>query len=298
MRRLAIIYNPKSGSSSIDKGDIEALFKDLRVAADYFSIKTGLNDLKKQLETQKYDALVAAGGDGTVNASASLAVQFDITLGVLPAGTLNHFAKDLAIPLDLQAAANTLANGATKRVDYCTVNGNIFVNNSSIGIYPSTVTKREHLQTKIGKWPAAFVVSLKALFQTSATHLNIKTPSGTFRFKTPLLFIGNNSYRFKKRGFNNRATLNSGKLFLYVIRANRATAIIGIVLRAFFGRRTKQRDFMQHTPGPITVESRKRVMNVAADGEVIALRPPLTYVMHAGSIRVLVPAKAASSVKH
>ena len=107
-------------------------------------------------ETQHGCALiVAGGGDGTVNAVASVLAGTDIVLGVLPLGTLNHFAKDLLLPLELEGAVDNLFTGQTIQVDVGEVNGKLFLNNSSLGIYPVIVRQREKLQEHgRGKWSA------------------------------------------------------------------------------------------------------------------------------------------------
>jgi diacylglycerol kinase family enzyme len=97
------------------------------------------------------DVLVAGGGDGTVSAVAAALVDSDIVLGVLPLGTLNHFAKDLGIPLLLEAAAGAIVAGRTARIDVGEVNGRVFVNNSSIGLYPEIVRDREQQQRRLGR---------------------------------------------------------------------------------------------------------------------------------------------------
>src|SRR5205085_5858695 len=104
--------------------------------------------------------VVAGGGDGTVSAVAAAVAGTDKTLGVLPLGTLNHFAKDLHIPLDLAAAVRNLVEGHAVSVDVGEVNGQIFINNSSLGIYPQIVREREKKQRQgMSKWPA-FLLAL------------------------------------------------------------------------------------------------------------------------------------------
>lgn len=87
--------------------------------------------------------VVAGGGDGTINAVASVVVGSGTPFGVLPLGTLNHFAKDLNIPLELDAAIANVAQGVPHQVDVGEVNGRIFLNNSSLGLYPDIVRDRE-----------------------------------------------------------------------------------------------------------------------------------------------------------
>src|SRR5215212_2275479 len=89
-----------------------------------------------------FDALVAGGGDGTINGAAAAVEGTNVPLGILPMGTLNHFAKDTGIPLLLDEAVATIAAQQTRRVDVGELNGRVFVNNSSIGIYPFLVSGR------------------------------------------------------------------------------------------------------------------------------------------------------------
>ena len=99
--------------------------------------------------------VVAAGGDGTISSVAAAVIDSPAALGVLPLGTLNHFAKDLHIPLDLAGAIAVVAAGHVGHVDVGQVNERVFVNNSSIGIYPSIVEEREALRRRgHRKWPA------------------------------------------------------------------------------------------------------------------------------------------------
>src|SRR3954451_10797613 len=110
--------------------------------------------LARQAARTSEAVIVAAGGDGTIGAVAAALVGSDKILGVLPVGTLNHFAKDLKIPLDLENAVLTIAKGETAAVDVVEVNVRIFINNSSLGLYPHIVSRREAQQQRLsrGKW--------------------------------------------------------------------------------------------------------------------------------------------------
>jgi diacylglycerol kinase family enzyme len=115
-----------------------------------------LHGLLAENHAARIATVVAAGGDGTVNAVAAALVGTEKTLGVLPLGTLNHFAKDLGIPLELEGAVHAVVHGRVSEVDIGVVNGRVFVNNSGLGIYPQVVAEREAEQERhgTGKWPA------------------------------------------------------------------------------------------------------------------------------------------------
>jgi diacylglycerol kinase family enzyme len=129
------------------------------------------------------DVLVAGGGDGTVSAAAAALADGDVVLGVLPLGTLNHFAKDLGIPLDLDAAAAAIVAGRTARVDVGEVNGRVFVNNSSIGLYPEIVLDRERQRRRLGrgKWPALAWAVWAALRRHGFLSVNLRIDGASAR---------------------------------------------------------------------------------------------------------------------
>src|SRR5207248_7266555 len=108
--------------------------------------------------------LVAVGGDGTIGAVASVLLDSEAILGVLPTGTLNHFARDLQIPLDIEDAARVLANGVVAKIDVGEVNGRAFVNNSSLGIYPQMVAWRAEYRRKgSSQWTSLLRAAVTAL---------------------------------------------------------------------------------------------------------------------------------------
>src|SRR5882724_1309365 len=141
-------------------------------------------------------AIVAGGGDGTVRTIAQELAASPIPLGILPLGTLNHFARDLGLPLDIAGAAAVIAAGATAAVDAAEVNGRIFVNNSSIGLYPTLVRARErqlrHSRRK--KWLAMALALLHVLRRPIARRLTIEARDFVTPHRTPIAFIGNNVY--------------------------------------------------------------------------------------------------------
>jgi diacylglycerol kinase family enzyme len=286
MLRTAIIHNPNSGSNATSVSSIRKVFGKHAKELVFLNIKDGVEQLAQQAKRHGIQLLVAAGGDGTVNATASLAVKLSLPLGIIPVGTLNHFAKDLGLPLDLETAVEVILDQHLEAVDYCTVNDQVFVNNSSIGLYPATVLRREALQPKLGKWLAATVATLHVGFRLRSTHLTFKLAGVQHIYKTPLAFIGNNSYQFDKFGFTNRERLDESKLFIYIVRANRLTAILRLLVQAFFGRRWKGHDYLKITESNLIIDSPKPTLKVAIDGEVLTMQPPLTYQSHPKGLRI------------
>jgi diacylglycerol kinase family enzyme len=136
---------------------------------------------------------------------------------VLPLGTLNHFAKDAGIPLDLDEAVATIAAGNVRQVDVAEVNDRIFINNSSVGLYPMMVSSREAQQRQLGrsKRLAMLVASLRALRNFKRRHLSIRIAGREEMIETPLLFVGNNRYATSLTTLSGRARLDGGELCIY-----------------------------------------------------------------------------------
>src|SRR5580704_6995821 len=155
---VSIILNPSSGAGN--KPDaIKALLRENGLDAGIVEVAKGtdITALAMRLLRDGSHTLVAGGGDGTVSSVAAAVVQTQALLGILPLGTLNHFAKDLKLPLNLAGAVRTLKTGTVRSVDVAEVNGRAFINNSGLGLYASLVTQREKRQ-RLGqpKWIAFF----------------------------------------------------------------------------------------------------------------------------------------------
>lgn len=289
MKTTAVIYNAASGSNALSIRDIKLAFGEAANRLIFLKISLGRDQLSERIKEYKVHQLVAAGGDGTVNLVANLCVEHGLPLGVLPVGTLNHFAKDLGLPIDLRQAADVIAEGATTRVDYCSVNDHVFVNNSSIGLYPLTVLKRQTLEKRLGKWPAALFATFQSVAELKTTRLRVTYTGHNYSFKTPLLFVGNNSYHLEDIGLTNRSSLKEGTLYLYIVRANKLSGIIRVAIYTVLGKRLKSHDFLAHVKHDLLVASAKKTLHVAVDGEVLILDAPLRYKVMPAGLTVCTP---------
>jgi diacylglycerol kinase family enzyme len=249
----------------------------------------------------KADAVVAAGGDGTVSAATAALVGTNIPLGVLPLGTLNHFAKDLGIPPTLAEAAKVIAAGHVRTVDVGEVtaaeppfNGSVsrtFINNASIGLYPHMVSKRERQQERLGrgKWVAMLAALLSVFRRYPVIEVILNTPALAMRRRTPFVFIGNNRYRFDLLSPGGRPALDAGELGIYLANRTGRFGLLRMALRALLGRLEQARDFDALAAPAMEIATRKKTVRIALDGEVTRLRPPLHFRSRAGELRVLAP---------
>ncbi len=235
--------------------------------------------------------VVACGGDGTLNSVASKLVDSGITLGVLPLGTLNHFAKDLGIPLERDAALANLRNGTAAAVDVGEVNGHFFLNNSGLGLYPSIVRDRELQQSRLGraKWPAFFRATLAVLRRYPFLDVRLSLNGREQVYRTPFVFIGNNEYVMDGLRIGARAALDRGVLSVYVAQRTGRWGLLRLAFRALFGHLREARDFRAMLAPEVHIETRHRRIRVSTDGEVCMLDTPLHYRIHPGALRVIAP---------
>jgi len=247
-------------------------------------------------EEEGLDALIAGGGDGTVSLAAAVAVKAGLTLGLLPLGTLNHLARDAGIPHGLDAAVAVIAAGHAEAIDVGEVNDHIFVNNSSVGLYPLMVRQRETLRKRLGrsKRLAMLVASVRALRHFSRHRLTIRIAGREQPIETPLLFVGNNLYQTSLLALGRRLGLQGGELCLYAVLARTRLQFIGLALRGLIGRLDQQRDFISLTGvREAEIHSRRAALSVSADGETLHLEPPLHYRVRPKALRLLMPQPAA-----
>jgi diacylglycerol kinase family enzyme len=232
--------------------------------------------------------VVAAGGDGTVGAVAAALAGTQVAMGILPLGTLNHFARDAGIPLGLAEAVRTVATGRARPVDVAEVNGRVFVNNSSIGLYPHALGERAR---QGGPKRVAMVAAAWAALQRLPAHRVLVAVDGRPEQRvTPCVFVGNNPYETSFGRVGHRAALDTGRLGVYTIRRASRPAVLALAVRALAGRLDTARDLGAEEASTVTIASaHRRTLRVALDGEVARLELPLRYRIRPGALRLLGP---------
>jgi diacylglycerol kinase family enzyme len=223
--------------------------------------------------------VVVAGGDGSLGTAAGVLAGGDVPLGILPLGTFNHFAKDLGIPLELEAAAVVALSGPVEAVDVAEVNGRCFVNNSSLGVYPAMVGIRDRIreQRGWGKVRAVPVAAWRVLRRFPVRRLDITAAGYRAELRTPFVFVGNDRYEIGPSGVGERTVLDRGEVCLYVARAASRRKLVGIALRSVVRGSTAVPELEEHCASEIVVAARHHRLSVAVDGEVVTLRSPLRY---------------------
>jgi diacylglycerol kinase family enzyme len=293
VERAGVVLNVKSGSGK-RSDDIERV----RAALAAANIRATLwpahgREIVAVARRAVADSacVIAAGGDGTVSAVAGVVAGTGKVLGVLPAGTLNHFAKDLGIPPRIEDAAAALARARVRRIDVGEVNGIVFVNNSSVGIYPRVVRGRERLLARFGrgKWLATAWAVAAVASRLHPLSIRLRWEGGAAEERTTFVFVGNNRYDTALLATQRRQALDAGVLGVFVGRERTPFGLLRLGARAALGR-LDERDLETLDVREVTLESHRGTLWVALDGEVRRLRPPIRYRVRPGALQVLAPA--------
>jgi diacylglycerol kinase family enzyme len=293
--RTAVIINAAAGAGYTVEWaqDLADKFRANGMEADVTLARNGkeIIETAQRAVTARLQIVVAGGGDGTVNAVASALVGTDTAFGVLPLGTLNHFAKDLNIPLELDEAVRNIAAGRPVKVDAGEINGRIFLNNSSLGMYPDIVREREKQQKRLGrgKWIAFGWAVVTALRRYPFLDVRLSLNGKVHLHRTPFVFIGNNEYLMEGFNIGARECLSAGQLSLYVAQRTGRLGLLRLAIQALFGRLRQAQDFDVLSAREILIESRRKRIRVATDGEVTVMETPLRYRVRPCTLNVIVP---------
>jgi diacylglycerol kinase family enzyme len=293
---IAVLLNSDAGTASGRPQiatELAELFRALGREAEIIVLPHGQDPLEAARSAGARSTIVAAaGGDGTVCGVAAGLVDGPAALAVLPLGTLNHFARDLRIPLDLAKAVAVVAAGHTARIDAGVVNDRVFVNNSSIGIYPSIVDAREALRSQgHRKWPAMAIATFRVLRRYRGVKVTIEIDGRRHTWRTPFVFVGNNEYTIDGSRLGSRERLDEGVLFVYLAPRLRAIDLPLLLAKALAGRARQSGEFEIVRARELWIDKPRigRPQHVALDGEIRVMKTPLHYRTSAGALRVVVP---------
>ena len=260
---LVVAVNPRSGREDYDPAaDVQAMLpraEVLTIGAD-----AGVTELLTEAATSgRARALGVAGGDGSVAAAAAVALAHGLPLAVIPAGTLNHFARDVGL-LTPQDAVDAVLAGQGVRVDVAEVNGTPFLNTASIGAYPAMVARRDELKGRLGRWLALTVAAAQVLRVAEPVHLTL---DGRY-VSAWILFVGNGVYTPRGLSPAWRPRLEDGLLDVQWLRADLRFGRTRAVLATLLGVGDHARSYAQRQARELRVTSRSGPQQVAYDGEI------------------------------
>lgn len=241
------------------------------------------------------DLVVVGGGDGTTRTAAQALAGRATALGILPLGTLNHCARDLGLPTDLEAAARVVADGTTRRVDLGELDGEVFVNNSVLGLYPYLVREREEHERRFAwsRMKALAHAAWRTFWRFPVLALHVLRPAGIGTIRSPLVFIGNNEYAFGAQ-LGRRERLDGGMLWLCAVRPTGRWRFLALCLRSLVVPGAHPDHFLCHRLEEVALDLPHGAW-VSLDGEVRHMRGRLVYRVRPGALRVVTgPPRTAS----
>jgi len=238
-----------------------------------------------------FSTIAAAGGDGTIGAVAQELAGTGIVLGIIPLGTFNYVARGLGIPLDLADAVDALAAGSPRPFPVGEVNGRIFLNNASVGIYPTILEQREGIYRRFGRSRIAAHWSVATTFLRFYRPLSIKvTVDGQeIRTRTPLVFIARSAYQMETLGLDGTEEVRRGRFAVFLAPDVGRAGLMIYALRLAWGNLKAGRDVEQVFGEDILIETRGRERLVARDGERERLTTPLHFRVRRDALKVIAP---------
>ena len=288
-----VIVNPHSGPDETSPEEVGALFPGSHVE------ELDGEHVRKQFEAAVAERspsfLAVAGGDGTIRCAAGVVAGTDIALVPVPAGTRNHFAKELGISTLEDAGEAAAEGGQVVQIDVGEVNGEAFVNNAGIGAYPRMVRRRDRdLDSKrfVSKTAATLAASWRELRNL---HKFSVVVDGGETYRAWMVFVGNGRYGESLLDIASRDSLDDGLLDVRILRADFRLARLRVVGRLLVGRvsSSPMAEFHEASSIELSIVGRSAV-DVALDGEIVSMTSPLRFRCRPRALRVLVPPGSSS----
>jgi diacylglycerol kinase family enzyme len=298
-RPLFIVFNPGAGSR--DAATIEATIRGVLEQVgrryDIWRVEDSrqlpmLAQRAVDCARQQQGAVVAAGGDGTLNAVAQVVLNSGCPFGVLPQGTFNYFSRTHGIPLDITEATKALVEGTIHPVQVGLLNDRVFLVNASLGLYPKLLEEREAYKQQFGRrrlvalW--AGVVTLLRAHRPLRLHLEHTGETRVMRAST--VVVGNNPLQLQQLGIPEARAVQQGQLAAIAVRPVGPLAMVWLLLRGALGQLGDADHIVHFACERLTVRpyGRRRI-KVAMDGEVAWLATPLVFQVAPHPLQLLVP---------
>jgi diacylglycerol kinase family enzyme len=299
--RLTLILNREAGTlRGVDAEkaaeDIAKIFRahGHEVAIELLDRKASVAAIARACGDTSCEAIVVGGGDGTISFAAAAAAKDGRTLGILPLGTMNLFARSLGLPLEMHAAAEAIADGEVVPVDIGEVNGRYFVHHVTLGLHARMILLRARMDysSRLGKvW-----ASVKAWW-TAARHppdleARICADGKEFWRRTAAILVTNNPLGEGHLPYADDP--RQGMLGLYVARTPRPTDLLRLAMGMILGKFSANQFLDDWVAREVDIALAAPTVNASVDGELVSLETPLRCRLHRGRLRVLRPRVATA----
>lgn len=238
--------------------------------------------------------LVAAGGDGTINASAAAVAGSDIPFAVVPMGTFNYFARDIGMPLDPKDAAIAIAGGTIQPIHMARINGRPFLVNASIGLYVKLIENREKHRNRLGGHRLMAVVSgIATALRGHYTMALDMTVDGERRSqRTAMVFLGKNYLQLKNLDLDIAQGVASGQIGVIVLRDARTRSLLNVAWRALIGRLEDAPKLQAFCAEALEIKPHRSSVHAVLDGEIVTLQSPLKVEIENNALQLVHPRRA------
>jgi diacylglycerol kinase family enzyme len=288
--RGLLFLNPASGVRFPEATALEAAATEAGLQVVRFANVVDIGVMIREQIRLGRRLFVAAGGDGTISSVVQPLVNTDAQLGVIPAGTYNHFARDVGIPLGWREALDVVLSGTTRQIDVGRVNDRFFINNVSIGLYPELVARREERGRDYPRWKARLYAAYATLRKYPHVTLAVQTEYLNEIIKTHIFVVSNNSYDLSRLGVEaSRSTLDEGRLSIYWLPHVPRIALTRFLANYLAGRVKTTPGFRSFRTTHLKVQSARKRLHLGIDGELAIMLPPLVITILPKSLLVKVP---------
>jgi diacylglycerol kinase family enzyme len=290
-RHPVLLMNPRSGGGKAERFRLDDLCRERGIEPVVLHPGDDLRQLAEDAVARGADLLGMAGGDGSQALVASVASRHGIPFVVIPAGTRNHFALDLGLDrADVPGALDAFEDGVDTKVDLAEVNGRVFVNNASMGVYAKIVQSADYRDAKM-QTAAAMLPDLLGP-EAQPLDLRFTLPSGQETAAAQLLLVSNNPYQLAQlRGGGTRERLDGGVLGVVTVRVDTPADAEKLAALELTGNARRFASWNEWTAPAFEVRSDGPV-EIGIDGEALALQTPLRFVIRPGALTVRLPRTA------
>jgi diacylglycerol kinase family enzyme len=285
--RAVLLVNPKSGDGTAERVDLAARARELGVDVVELDGETPIDELARRAADDGAEVLGVAGGDGSIGVVAEVAIEHDLPLVVIPAGTRNHLAQDLGLDrTDPLAALAAFTHPEERRIDVACVNERTFLNNVSLGVYAALVDQEGYRDAKIG----TLLEALPAMWAEGGPWFDLRfdVPDHGPVEQAALLQVSNGAYALTGDLFR-RPLLDEGCLGFITVDPDRLRDLVALTTLTAVGQPESASALWSWKGGELTVESDQDVVVVGIDGERVELVAPLRFTSKPGALKLHVP---------
>lgn len=300
---LVVVLNAGSGRADVDRAQraITEVLTGAGRAHELLRIERGMAvadvaaEAVQRARAQR-GAVVAAGGDGTLNAVAQAVLPAGLPFGVVPQGTFNYFSRTHGIASDTELATRALLRAQPAPVQVGLVNERLFLVNASVGLYPQLLEDREAYKQRYGRrrWVAVWSALVTLLHAHRPLRLQMACQGAQRAVRTPTLFVGNNALQLQQIGVPEADLLAQGQLVALMLKPVGTLAMLGLMLQGAFGRLGEAEDVLRFGFERLSLRPaaprRTARLKVATDGEICWLRAPLQFQVSPRPLWLLTPA--------